>query len=299
MSASANNARSSSMGPPANPLDRISLAQRGGELYKPKPAHSKARPVNAAANATSIAGPSRQTSSSSRNTSFSTSLGPGARQPFGQVHRSQSAMANTRLQIPTPNSSRPSTASDVHSETSGMSPGEKKRKGMLPISSNPRNKFSQPGIKESYDTQLNHNSIWASRSYSRAPSRVISLSAAFSSLSLHNKTQSTPVVDLEPPSTPSQLPKSILRVAMPTETPSPSKSPRKPSVITPFLTRDSNTRAASGSSSWGRSEELLKTVDKDMDGFKQHMPDTNVDRIDLREMLNMYKARGRSMTIAQ
>lgn len=275
------------MPPPANLQGRISLVERAGGPYRSKPAHSNSRPVNATANTTSIAGPSRQTSYSSRNTSFSTSVGPG---PSGQVHRSQSAMANIRMQRPTPNSSRPSTALEVHSETSSMSPGEKKRKGMLPISSNPRNNSTRLGNKESYDTQLNHNSIWASRSCSQASSREVSLSAAFSGLSLHSKTQSTPVVHLEPPSTPSQLPKRILRVAMPTETPSPSKSPRKPSVITPFLTRDSNTRAASGSSSWGRPEDLLKTVDKDIIEFKHS--------VDWRDMIDVYKARGGSMTIA-
>lgn len=140
MSASANNARSSSMPPPpANLPGRKTLVETGGELYKPKPAHSNSRSVNAAAKTTFIAGPSRQASSSvsssyqssassSRHASFSTSVGPGARQPSAQVHRSQSAMANSRLQRPTPNPSRPLTALEVHAETSNMSQGEKKRK---------------------------------------------------------------------------------------------------------------------------------------------------------------------------
>lgn len=175
-----------------------------------------------------------------------------------------------------------------------MSQGEKKRKGMLPISSNVRNISTMPEIKESYDTQLNHNSIWASRPRSQASSREISLSAAFSGLSLRSKTQSTPMVDFEPPSTPSQIPKRNPRNTKPTETPSPSKSPRKTSVNRPFLTRDSNTRAAS----WGQPEDRLSNMEKSVDKFKQDLEDMNVERTDLREVIGVYKVRSGSMIIA-
>lgn len=290
--------------PPANPPARKTLAEQGGEPYRPNQAHSNSRPANAAGKPTSIAGPSRQTSSSvssshqssasfSRHASFSNSVGPGARQPSSQSHRSQSAMANSRLQKPTPNTSRPTTALEVHSEISSISQGEKKRKGMLRISSNPRNNSTRLGIMESYDTQLNHDSIWASRPCSQASSRNISLNAAFSGLSIHNKTQSTPMVDLEPPCTPSQLPKSIPRVAMPTETPSPSKSPRRPPPIRPFLTRDSNTRAALAS--WGQPEDRLVSMEQVADCVKQGLEGLNVERTDFREAINVYKARGGSM----
>lgn len=302
MSASANNARSSSMPPPpAIPPVRKTLVEQGGEPYKPKPAHSNPRSINAVGKATSIAGPSRQNSSSfsssyqssapsNRHASFSTSVGPGARQPTAQSHRSQSAMANSRLQRPTPNSSRPVTALEIHPETSSVSQGEKKRKGMLPISSITRNNSTRLEIKQSYDTQLNHNSNWASRPCSQASSREVSISTAFSGLSIHSKTQSTPVVDLKALSTPSQLPKRNIRVTMSMETPSPSKSPRKASSFRPFLTRDSHTRAAS----WGEPEDRLSNVEKDMNKFKENLEGMNV----MRDTIDVYKARRGFMKIA-
>lgn len=175
-----------------------------------------------------------------------------------------------------------------------MSQGEKKRKGMLRISSNHRNNSTRLGIKESYDTQLNNNSIWASRPCSHKSSREVSLSTAFSGLSLHSKTQFTPMIDLEPPSTPSQLPKRIHKVAVPTEIPSPSKSPRRAPVNKPFLTRDSNTRAASAS--WGQPEDRLLGIEEAADKFKKGLEEINVERTGFKEALDIYKARGGIMT---
>lgn len=296
------------MPPPTNLPGRKTQVELGGEPHRAKPAHSNSRQANETAKPTNLARLQRQTSysiplshqpvaASSRNASFSSSVGSATRQPSAQFLRSQSATASSRMHKPTPNSSRPTTASEAHSEMSGMAQGEKKRKGMLQlISSNPRNNSTRLGIKESYDTQLNHDSIWASRPCSQTSFREVSLSAAFSGLSLHSKTQSTPMRDLEPSFTPSQLPKRISKLAMlPTKTPSPSKSPRKAPDTGPFLTRDSNTRAASPS--WGKPEDRTEIMGALADKLTEGMAEV-FERTPYRETIELYKARGGSMKIA-
>ncbi|MCJ1464244.1 kinesin-like nuclear fusion protein [Pseudocyphellaria aurata] len=290
------------MPPPTNLPGRKINVDLGGEPHRSKPAHSNSRPANETAKPTNVARMSRQTSystssssqpfvGSSRPASFSSSVGPSIRQTSAQFHRSQSAMASSRIQKPTPNLSRPTTASEPFSEKSSMAHGDKKRKGILLISSNPRNNSARLGIKESYDTQLNNNSSWASRPYSQTSFREVSLNAAFSGLSLHSKTPSTPMRDLEHSVTPSQLPKRISKVAMrgqPMRTPSSSKYPRKAPDTGPFLTRDSNTRAASPS--WGPFEEREEIVVELADRLNQSISDV-MEKTTFRETVDLFKAR--------
>lgn len=103
------------------------------------------------------------------------------------------------------------------------------------------------------------------------------------------------MIDLEPPSTTSQIPKRNPRVAVPTEIPSPSKSPRRAPVNRPFLTRDSNTRAASAS--WGQPEDRLLGIEEAADKFTKGLEEMNIERTDLKEALEIYKARGGIMTL--
>ncbi len=214
--------------------------------------------------------------------------------PVAQFHRPQSAMANQRMQKQMPAPNRPFTASEVHPATFSATQAGGRRTCRAPFSSIPVESFSQSavqGFNESNETQPKKNSYWASRRYPKTL-REVSLSTAFSSLCLHGKTQSAPIVDLKDPFTPSQIPKRIPGVGVPAENPSPIKLPKKKKTILPFLTRDSNTRVASWENTEDRITNMEMSMEKSYSEFKEKMDGMTSESNSLREVIEVYKARG-------
>lgn len=289
---------------PSNSLKRKIPPDRTGEAARTTAAPSSSRPVNGVAKATSTVGTSRQASFSSsvssshqnsiasaRHASFSGSLGPGARLPSAQSHRPQSATSNSRIQKPMHSSSRPSTVQEPHPLISNIAQGVVKKKGMIPFSLYPMECRKMPGrrgISESYETQMNISSTWASRPGPTKYMHQVSLSTAMSSLSLHGKPWSTPMVDSETPCTPSQIPKRAPSVTVPWETPSPTKSPRKTPTNLAYLTRDSNTRVAP---KWD-TDNRLTLMEQQYSQVKEIIDSATMESNSLKELNEVYKGKG-------
>jgi len=330
MSASATNARSMAMPPPVNNnnLKRKTLAERAGEPARPTPAPPSSRPVNPYVRATSIAGVPRENSfsssvSSSRpssstslrnvsNSSYSSSVGSANRPPSAQSHRSQSAMAHSRIQKPTSTYTRPTTSLEVYEEEPGAA---RKRKGMLPISLNPQDfplSILAPKIRKRHDNRRDCTPRCGDRLYNAVSireaslKREISLSNALDSLTLNSDiphslplavaehpcpqspTRPAPKADVEIPPTPSQIPKLAPRVALPTDVPSPSKSPQKtPKVLPKFLSKDSNIHIA-----WD-TDSRLEEVENMCSQFKEKLDGATTESKSLKEMMGVYKIRSK------
>lgn len=246
------NARTSSMPPPQNLPKRKTLSARGGEPRSANPSSwsisDTARAIPIPSTSRKITQPSSNSSfrsssnAHSRNASFSCTLGAGSQLPSTQVHRPQSAMSNNRLPQPSTAQPRPQSSFDVYS---GGAQGLEKSKGRIPFPSTPRavsQETAQRGGIEGYDTQSNHGLDWPSKSCSARAFRDVSINTAFNGLSLCENNQTTPVVDVEAPFTPSQIPLRVPSVAVHVESPfpSPSKSSKKPKRTQFYLTRDSN-----------------------------------------------------------
>lgn len=303
MSASASNSRSTHMPPPANPnpMKRKTLVAKGGEPIRPAPG---TRSINSGIKPCGIAGPYRDNSSATsissfhpssstatRNASFSNSVGFGSRPPSSQFNRPQSALANSRLQKPTTH--RPSTSLDVHHTVNKVNQGSGKIAGMAPFSSiSPENlKLGRKDINRSYETQMIQTSDWVSRSCPAKSIRDFSLSTLFSHLSIHSKPQPTPKAEIESLLTPSRIPIQTLKtssVAFPIESPSPCKSSKKPKTLAPFLTRDSNTRAAEPES---ETEVRLQNIEKLYQNLQGQIGEATSESGDLKKLNSEFKSR--------
>lgn len=311
LSSSASNARSAVMPPPIGSLKRKNQNDRAGEQSRTHPVPPVSRSNNANTKFGGISGPSRESSLptsvssvrpspiSTRNASFSSNSSVGSRSISGQSCRPQSAMSITRSQRPNSTLYRPSTSQEVHamnSECQGV--GQKKRRAQF--LSTPKENFgksSKHRRNESYDTQIDHTSSGESKSYSANVIRNISISTAFSGLSLHEKSQSTPIVDLEPPATPSQIPRPVLdslTFPSPLESSSPTKSPKKHTPVTPFLNRNSNIRAAPAPAPapWD-TESRLFGMEKAYSHITQQLDSATNDIDSLKSSLTSYKAQGK------
>lgn len=79
--------------------------------------------------------------------------------------------------------------------------------------------------------------------------------------------------------------------------PSPIKSPRKRVINLPFLTRDSNTRVASREHD-DRITNMEKSMEKSYNEFRERMDGMTTESNSLREVIEVYKARGESLISA-
>lgn len=299
VSASAKNARSGVMPPPPiNPLKRKTLIERGGEPSRPNPAPPTSRFGASHQKSFSSSTSSHHNTSinSARHASFSGSLGPGARLPSAQPHRPQSAQPGSRMQRPTHASYGLFAPSEALQSTVSEAVGRTCR---APFFSNPVDisKYSvMQGANESNDPQPKHISNWASRIGPKTSSRAVSFTA-LSMRRLEGKPRSTPKVDSDTLFTPSHIPKRIPSVEVLAIKPSPIRSPRKRVINLPFLTRDSNTRVASLEHD-DRITNMEKSMEKSYNEFKERMDGMTTESNSLREVIEVYKARGESLISA-
>lgn len=290
--------------PPKNGI-RKTLAERAGETAKPAPIPLSSRTASAAVKGVPLADTARQTSFSSSvssmrppsvtsmrnvsNNSFSSSVSAASRLPSSQFCRPQTALGNSRIQKPVPNSIRPSTAMETHN----LGPNSKKRKGMtnfpLDINGAPKPP-AQMQRNGSYDPSMKYTSGWASTLHKARSFRDISLSTAMSRMSLDDPAPKTaPGAKPELPVTPSQIPRLAQPPTQQLEAPSPSRSPKKKAQAMQFLTRDSNTLAA-----WDSDSRLEEIIENHMAVFKESLSGATSESNSLKDMVNMYKARSKS-----
>lgn len=186
--------------------------------------------------------------------------------------------------------------SEVHQGTVVEAAGRTCR---TPFFSNPLDisKYSvMQGANESNDPQPNYLSNWASRLGPKTSSRAVSFTA-LSIRRLEGKPRSTPKVDSDTLFTPSHIPKRIPSVEDLAIKPSPIRSPRKREINLPFLTRDSNTRVASREHD-DRITNMEKSMEKSYNEFKERMDGMTTESNSLREVIEVYKARGESLMSA-
>lgn len=168
-----------------------------------------------------------------------------------------------------------------------------------PFFSNPVDISKYPvmqGANESNDPQPRYLSNWASRLGSKTCSRAVS----FNALSIRRpegRPRSTPKVDSDILFTPSHIPKCIPSVEVLAIKSSPIRSPRKRDINLPFLTRDSNTRVASREHD-DRITNMEKSMEKSYNEFKERMDGMTTESNSLREVIEVYKARGESLLSA-
>ncbi|KAL8948162.1 MAG: hypothetical protein Q9222_005627 [Ikaeria aurantiellina] len=213
LSASSVNARNAEMPPP--PIQgekRKTLAERGGEPYRARPA-PMSRTANTDNKATSVYGSYRQPSLSSSiassrpssvassrnisNGSFASTMSTASRPPSAQGHRPQSAMAGSRLQRPQSVQGRPISSLEAHQPGHTTGRGHGKRNGRTPFSSNfldCSETQEQNEYEMSHDTHTQSISEWASSDSPTKSTRSISLSTAMNNLSIRGiKPEATPI----------------------------------------------------------------------------------------------------------
>lgn len=149
------------------------------------------------------------------------------------------------------------------------------------------------GANESNDPQPKYISNWASRIGPKSSPRAVSFTA-LSIRRLEGKPRSTPKVDSDTLFTPSHIPKRIPSVEVLAIKPSPIRSPRKRVINLPFLTRDSNTRVASREHD-DRITNMEKSMEKSYNEFRERMDGMTTESNSLREVIEVYKARGESL----
>lgn len=295
------------MPPPANlnSTNRKTLADRAGEVSRPAPMPPGSRPLNSGVKSYGTAAPyhdisfSASTSSfrpssstSSRNTSFSSSIGPGGRPPSAYSNRGQAVIGNSRVRKPS-QLRRPSTSQDMRQNMNRANQGIGQNTGMLKFSYTPLENI-QLGGQESggcYETRMNRTSSWASRTRPSETVRNFSLSSTFGRLSIHSKSQPTFKAETESLFSPCRIPIQTPQtpsVLFPAESLSPCKSPKRPKALAPFLTRDSNTRAAE--SEWD-SQIRIENVEKMCFKLQGQIGDATSETIDLKNVNSELKAR--------
>ncbi|KAL8940283.1 MAG: hypothetical protein Q9216_002895 [Gyalolechia sp. 2 TL-2023] len=329
ISASSMNARSGEMPPPSNDVatgeKRKTLAERAGEPFKKPAAPATHKQLNSSIRASSLASTYRQPSvsssvassrpssvASSRNVSngsYTSTMSTGSRPPSRQTHRSQSAMAGSRIQRPQSMQGRP---------TDTTARGQVKSSGRTPFSS------SLMGCPESleyiernmsYDTQSQAISDWVSLNPPEKGHRAVSLSTAMDGLSLAESGEefkprttqkrdvslTTPAgnIPLNPkehgnflalsnPATPSQIPKRKPCAALPTPTHSPTKSPKKGPTPNPrYLNRNTNMSLDEAFDP----DDRLSNMEREFSEIKNTITGATTESNGLKEIIAVYKAR--------
>ena len=288
------------------PPERKTLVARAGEPTRPTCAPPSSRKPNTAGRAASNAGISRQTSFSSStsslrplsassvrnvsNGSFSSSTGSGSRPPSMQSQRSQTAMAESRIQKPIFPLGRPSSLSKSVVNTCSTKKMAGNRKCMPPFLSNFSQSVQSVSTRESDDTLVNSNSKWASNPIPARSPREVSLSTAMSGLILNPHTPlPTPIVESELPFTPSRIPRHVPSVVFPVETPSPCRSPKKAPHQGFFPTKESNSRFLAWDDK-GQFEEMKHTCLVAESNMKAVITENN----ELKDMIEIHKTRSLS-----
>ena len=308
MSASQSNARSA-IPPPqkVSKLQHPSLMERVEEFPKSKnhsgPTASRAGGITC--KATSLTGAARQndfassmssirppSSASSRitcNSSFASSVGPGS--SYTQNSRPQSALGNSRFQRPNGALHRPSTSMDIHNGPQGvLRPA--KRKGMAHFPSLIERPYSPIRSVSSgpFETLSPSCAELKPRPLQPKSMRDISISTAMGLMTIEDHepyiTPPEPVEPLLPPPKRSCIP--VRSPSKAPQTESPFKSPRKtPKPILPFLSRDSNVRAATFDP-----EESYGELESKMTEFMTRMDVVTKEGGEARALADSYKARG-------
>ncbi|KAI9723344.1 MAG: hypothetical protein M1812_001228 [Candelaria pacifica] len=327
ISASANNARATSMMPPPEILNakprktvmdptakRKTLAERGGETSRSNiAAPPSSRPINSSVKATTLAGArnpsfassvsSRTPSISSRNisgSSFSSSVGPGSRPPSAQSqYRPQTAMGYNRSKSHTSvPAARPASSLDSIS-AEGETPALGNRKGTLPISVSTYQHTSQvrsSKLRGNYDNQMNYTSDWSSSVAASVADRPQS-SAAVRSLREVSLSTAMKGLTICPSGSPTEedmkapiTPSQIPRSITPfVPHKTPSKTPRR--SVSPKKSLPFLTRDSNTqATAWDTRGRL-----EDMEGLyaelKDTMNSTTNERNGLEEAVGIYKAR--------
>ena len=307
ISASATNARASTMlPPPPGTLKRKTLVDRAGEPARAAPAPPSTRPANAAGKATLIAGISRQPSNTSltssrpgsvsstrnvSNASFTSSLS-GGRPPSTQCFRpnvSVSSSTSSRPRLTTPGyfdqHNDPSQSMQTNGNRTSMTPFHSTLRKVSTLQENSLRK-SYNNVQDPFIADWSASVSCASKSTRRIKSlRDISLSTRLGGLSLYDNNCTLIPEELpEPPCTLSHIPrKKMSRLSLNSAT---SMSPKKQKAVS-FLTKDSNTTAID----WSL-ESRMETMESSYIEIKEKMNDTLVESSSLKDTIRMYKARG-------
>lgn len=296
--------------PPPNKIPKVqreTLADRVQDFSNSKAStHPASRSGAIPVKATSLAHSTRQngfasstsairppSSASSRNTSnssFASSLGPGSNYPQGS--RPQSALSNPKYQRANSILNRPSTSMDVRIGPQGVNrPG--KRKGMAHFPTVvERPHFPLRSVSSGvYETRKYSSAEWDPPPLQPRSIREISLSTAMGDLTIEDHEPCSVDPRDKDPCVPF-----LKRSCIPVRSPSkfgpmerPCKSPRKtPKAITPFLSRDSNVRAAS----W-ENEESYSNFTSTITDFMTRMDQATKQGGEARALAESYKLRGR------
>lgn len=334
LNASTLNARSAEMPPPSlNEKKRKTLVARAGEPIRRPPAPALNKPAHSVGSyrqpsfASSVASSRPSSVASSRivsTGSYTSTTSKGSRPASVQAHRSQSAMAASRIQRPQSMQCHPPSSMEAHISVPSTGRGQGNRSGRTPFSSTlldcPENlEPSQAGM--SCDTQAIPD--WASSTSPVKSTRVVSLPTAVVDLPLNPWTElgSTPKVGQKRdvsittamgnlsldakeheasfpssiPTTPSQIPKLKAGAAAHTPARSPSKSPKKSSAPMPkFMNRNTNTLFEDFNVD-GKDfnyDDRLINMEKMMVECTGKIQGATSENNGLRELVADYKARG-------
>lgn len=144
----------------------------------------------------------------------------------------------------------------------------------------------------SQDPRMNYASGWGSKSVYPLSMRNVSMNTAMSQLSLNDAIpQPAPETKSEVPVTPSQIPRLAHSVAKQSETPSPSKSPRKRAPALYFPTRDSNTPLALDIEDIEHTIE--HTASQSLSVIHESITGATAESQGLKDMISMYRASSR------
>ncbi|MCJ1438409.1 kinesin-like nuclear fusion protein [Xylographa pallens] len=315
ISASATNARASTMlPPPPGTLKRKTLVDRAGEPARAAPAPPSTRPVNATGKASLIAGISRQASytsltssrpgsvSSNRNVSnasFTSSLS-GGRPPSTQSFRPNASISSSTSSRPRLTFDKTPGYFDQHLDSSQSMQTNGNRTSMTPFHSTLRkvSTLQENSLRKRYNnvqdpfiTDWSASVSCASKTTRRIKSlRDISLSTRLGGLSLNDNNCTLIAEEIpEPPCTPSHIPrKKMSRLSLTSAT---SMSPKKQKAVS-FLTKDSNTTAID----WSL-ESRMETMESSYIEIKEKMNDTLVESSGLKDTIGKYKARANELDL--
>lgn len=257
------------------------------------------------------------------NGSYTSTISTGSRPPSAQAHRPQSAMAGSRIQKPQFVQGRPASSMEGHTSGPATGRGQGKSNGRNPFSSNlvdcpEDHEFNREDV--SNDTQRQPLLRWASSIPPRKSQRDVSFSTALDGHSLSelqlasepkvtqrrdlsittalgNMSLATPDHGEKPfpscPTTPSHIPKLKPKASVFTLAPSPTKSPqRAPAPLTKYMNRNTNTPFHEVFDPDDRLMNMSMNMENMMSDFKKTLSGATSESAGLREMLNVYKARG-------
>jgi hypothetical protein len=275
------------MGPPQKNMKRKQIVDYGGEPTRAAPgAMTKKGSMGAPPRCSSGAVPSRHPAVAVRNASLGNSIGLGRRAILPQYGRPQSAMLNPRADHTSSSTNRSTSSLDLHSRGPNESQGMGNM-GRISFPSNSSDVYESSMKADSHgcrDPHISCHSDWESIPFTVRNLPDTSLKKALNGLSFGGKT--TPKVEMNAPSTPSQIPLRTQSLSAPAEIPSPTRSPKKAPAVKRFLTRDSNTSVV-----WG-SEVHMAHLDTLCTVLTRNIDSATAESVALRDSIVVYKTRG-------